>query len=82
MFGKYEFAKECVFVVLDRTQPCARCKRPTLALFDGKKICSNCAGVWQPAERAAMLEAIRRPLGHVSCSAIRYASSAVTTRLL
>jgi hypothetical protein len=61
MTGKYEFAREFVFDVLDRTQPCSRCKRPTLAVFDGKGICSICAGVWDSDERAAMLEAIRRP---------------------
>jgi hypothetical protein len=60
MIGKYDASTIRAFTVLDSPQPCARCGRTTLALFDGA-ICSRCAGVWSPAERAATLAAIRRP---------------------
>lgn len=59
MTGKYAVSVEHVFVVLDSPVPCARCKRQTLALFDGKAICSGCAAVWTAQERAGMIEAIR-----------------------
>jgi hypothetical protein len=65
MSGKYDVSAEHVFAVLDSPEPCARCGRQTLTLFNGQTVgsgvCSRCAGVLLPAERAATLAAIRRP---------------------
>jgi hypothetical protein len=58
---KHSTAQVWVFLSYDEPTACARCARQTLVLGKQDGVCSRCAGVWTPAERAGMLEAIRRP---------------------
>jgi hypothetical protein len=52
---------EHVFAVLDKPVACTKCGRNALTVFDGLGICSRCAKVITPTERAAVERAIAQP---------------------
>lgn len=49
------------FEVLESDVSCSECGRETRVVFDGKRICGHCAGVWNHAQRAAFRKAMLTP---------------------
>jgi hypothetical protein len=52
------------FETLDKPIPCTKCGKQTTVMVTGR-LCSVCAGVWSPAQRAGILDTLRNPLKRV-----------------
>jgi hypothetical protein len=61
------------FRVVDPAERCAKCGKHTTVMFTGR-VCSQCAGVWSPAQLAAIERTLRNPYSDAKPRPGRYTS--------